>query len=144
MPTRWCTQLKRTDRLQNMTYLAYWYGSKNLDSCYTFLPRNQVVSWEEAEKKNLRDLPDKIQTKIRNGKTLTTAEKELVAAYHEMKEDVDKAPQDRRRGAIDFLETYDEMVEESVTKSTAASRIVTKKEAKVPNKLIRRVILDDD
>jgi len=102
-------KLSNQDRLANLSYVIYFYGSATTSSPYSFIQQKTFIPYEKEKaktKKSVYQLPVKVQKKIEAGAKISGSEAYLVAAYREMEEDLRKPAADRKRG-ITFKELYD-------------------------------------
>lgn len=93
-----------------MTFLVFWYGSADISSSYSFLAAANVKTYDDAVKMSLDKVPTKIQKKIDAGKSLTNREKDLLRGLEEMREDLEKAPEERIKGERKELYEMDDYV----------------------------------
>ena len=109
--TRFAFQMKKSDTLDKMFFLIYWYGSKWNDGYYGFILQNHFTKYETGVMKKFHEIPARIQKRLDANKKLVKADQDLVDGIRDMQEDLEKAPADRKRGIIDFAEGYEMLTE---------------------------------
>jgi hypothetical protein len=94
-----------------MAYLVYWYGSKERKDCYSFVPQPKFIAHDDTKSlKKLKittTMPPKVRKKLDAGTELILAEEEVVRTFREYEEDLQKEPEDRKRGDVDFPEEWE-------------------------------------
>jgi hypothetical protein len=94
-----------------MTYLVYWYGSKDRKDFYGFVPQLSFITHDDTKSlKKLKistSMPPKLREKQDAGTALTSAEEEVARTFREYEEDLQKEPKDRVRGDVDFPEEWE-------------------------------------
>lgn len=105
------SKAKRTKKLGEMEYLVYHYGATDNNDCYSFITQENFKSYEDGLAEGLDKLPASLQAKVDAGEELTEEEQVRVNGLKEIKEDVDKAPEDRKRGNWQFKERHEVMRE---------------------------------
>ena len=94
-------------KLKKLPYLVYVYGSDDPGDCYNFLQHEDFVPLEEGQKKGLDVLPKAVAEKPESERT--ESENKLARALEEMKADLSKAKEDRKRGGP-FLERHEKLL----------------------------------
>jgi hypothetical protein len=100
-----------------MKLLVYWYGVKESNSFYGFVAQSTFTPYHEEAAKGLKGvakLPARIQRKISEGAAVKGKDQEVLRAYQELEEDLQKEPGERKRGVVAFREGYDLLCEEDV------------------------------
>jgi hypothetical protein len=92
-------RLKKSEQLDKLTCLVYWYGSRDdPNNMYSFIPRKLVKKYESV---------------VKNGESPVVPKKaELRKAYDEMLADVDLDPAERKRHVLTFSEEWEVKVEQ--------------------------------
>jgi hypothetical protein len=94
-----------------MAYLVYWYGSKERKDCYSFVPQPKFIAHDDTKSlKKLKittTMPPKVRKKLDAGTELILAEEEVVRTFREYEEDLQKEPEDRKRGDVVFPEEWE-------------------------------------
>jgi hypothetical protein len=106
-------QVKKQDRLEQMSLLIYWYGEEKETNMYSLLPQSNFTPYEEGVAKN-PIVSKSLQIKVDNGRALTDKEMAKIRAQEEVQEDLAKDPSERRRGIVNFIEGYQTLKEEDV------------------------------
>jgi hypothetical protein len=123
------SKCKRTKTLAQLDYLIYHYGSTDPTDCYSFIKHDQFKSYEDGVRDGDDVLPGRIQTKIAAGHPLSEEEDQRVRGLQEMREDIAKPIEDRKRNA-DFKERHEQVG----GGATAAASAPQKKAAPKPKK----------
>lgn len=101
------SRYKRTKKLAEMDYLVYHYGSDDPMDCYSFIEQKDFKTYEEGLAAGYDKLPAHIQAKVDAGTELEEEEEQRVRGLEEMKEDVDKPAEERKRGNFTFKERHE-------------------------------------
>mmetsp|Transcript_4220 Transcript_4220/g.12112 ORF Transcript_4220/g.12112 Transcript_4220/m.12112 type:complete len:148 (+) Transcript_4220:1522-1965(+) len=102
------TKAKRSKaKLKKLDHLVYVYGSDDPDDCYNFVSHEDFVTLEEGKSSGFDQIPPKIASKSESERT--SSETKLVRALEEMKADLAKAPEDRRKHGTPFLEMHEKL-----------------------------------
>lgn len=112
-------------KLKKLAYLVYTYGSDDPDDCYNFVPHEDFIPLEEAQSKGLDVLPKAIAEKAESERT--DSETKLARGLEEMKDDLQKAKGDRKRGPP-FLESYEKLLAKEDEKKEQSSPPPAKKQ----------------
>jgi hypothetical protein len=101
------SKCKRTKSLRQLDYLIYHYGSTDPTDCYSFIKHDEFKTYEDGVRDGDDQLPGRIQTKIAAGQMLSEEEECRVRGLQEMREDIAKPHEDRKRNA-DFKERHEQ------------------------------------
>lgn len=112
-------------KLKKLAFLVYNYGSDDPDDCYNFVSHEDFIPLEEAQSKGLDVLPKTIAEKAESERTDT--ETKLARGLEEMKADLQKAKEDRKRGPP-FLEGYEKLLAKEDEKKEQSSPPPAKKQ----------------
>lgn len=104
-------------KLKKLDYLVYVYGSDDPDDCYNFVPHEEFVPLEQAQKSGFDVLPKAVADKPASERT--ESESKLARALEEMKADLPKAKEDRKHGSP-FLEAYEKLQAKEAEKESSA------------------------
>jgi hypothetical protein len=136
-----------------MTYLVYWYGSKERKDFYSFVPQPNFIAHDDTKSlKKLKittTMPPKVRKKLDAGTELTLAEEEVVRTFREYEEDLQKEPEDRKRGDVVFPEEWELLTLDDVRNVEngldSKDSDVESKEVKVkPTKKKSKKVADDN
>jgi hypothetical protein len=105
------SQVKRSNKLPELAYLVYHYGSADLGDCYSFVEQADFEPYESGKEKGYGSIPFELQQKINAGIELTEEEMGKIRAIQEMEEDIAKDPAERKRGCLGFKERYEEVID---------------------------------
>ena len=94
-------------KLKKLDYLVYVYGSDDPDDCYSFVPHDDFVPFDQARRRGMDVLPKSVADKPESERT--GPETKLARALEEMRADLSKAPGDRKHGSP-FLEGYQKLL----------------------------------
>ena len=83
-------KLKRKEQLSRLPYIGYFYGESGADTCYSIFSTKRLVDYETG----LED--EKLPKSRQCGQK----------ARADIEEDLEKDPQDRRRGMVAFVEDF--------------------------------------
>eukprot|EP00536_Pseudo-nitzschia_multiseries_P002682 jgi/Psemu1/283891/fgenesh1_pg.36_\ len=112
------TKAKRSKaKLKKLDYLVYVYGSDDPDDCYNFLSHEEFVSLEEGKASGFDEIPPAVASKSEAERT--SSESKLVRALEEMKADLAKSPEDRRKHGSPFLEVHEKLQAQAMEKEEA-------------------------
>lgn len=78
-----------------MWYYCFWFGSP-LTEGYTQQKLKDFVPYENAVKRNIHILPEKIKDKVEKGKKLTKVEEQIIAGFKCLEDVLKQKPEDRR------------------------------------------------
>mmetsp|Transcript_15431 Transcript_15431/g.38890 ORF Transcript_15431/g.38890 Transcript_15431/m.38890 type:complete len:207 (+) Transcript_15431:212-832(+) len=95
-------------KLKKLDYLVYVYGSDDPGDCYNFVPHEDFVPLEEAQKNGFDVLPKTVADKPESERT--ESELKLVRGLKEMKDDLTKTKEVRSRKGAPFLEGYEKLL----------------------------------
>jgi hypothetical protein len=96
-------QVKKQGRTESATWLVLWYGS----DVYSLLQPKTFIPYEDAKKRGTHELAKAIKSKMINGKKLSKDEESARQGFEDMEEDLSMNPTERKRGVLDFKETYE-------------------------------------
>jgi hypothetical protein len=109
-------QCEKNNQLDQMHLLAYRYDLRkagellnHLDHCFSLIPLDGLISYEEGESRGLGQIPPHIQKRflLEGEAALSAEDKHFMDILREKELDTEKMAADRRRGFIEFLEAYD-------------------------------------
>ncbi|CAB9504631.1 expressed unknown protein [Seminavis robusta] len=93
------------DRIKKMGHLVWWVGPQtDGQSSYSVVPSHGFISYEEATKKNMHELPSKIKRLLERGKDLNKQQQETMEALRILNELALVEPDDREHPRSDFME----------------------------------------
>jgi len=92
----WLDQFKKTTDPQKVPRIVYWYGQE-IELAFSIVTANNCLSYNEARKIGVADIPKDILQKIKRRKKLSKSEEKLYHSLKQIEEDIDKAPADRIR-----------------------------------------------
>lgn len=96
-------------RRDNMTLMVYWYGTAGSGESYSFINPRLFKPYNGGADELMDRMPPKLRKKVATGsKKLTKAEEDLVQAFEEMRTDIDKQPEERRRRGLPFKELHED------------------------------------
>mmetsp|Transcript_13931 Transcript_13931/g.29332 ORF Transcript_13931/g.29332 Transcript_13931/m.29332 type:complete len:231 (-) Transcript_13931:88-780(-) len=102
------TKAKRSKaKLKKLDYLVYVYGSDDPDDCYNFVAHEDFVTFEQGRASGFDVLPPTVAAKSESLRT--SSENKLVRGIEEMKIDLVKTPEDRRKHGSPFLEAHEKL-----------------------------------
>merc|ERR1712012_1369597 len=80
-----------------MPRMVYWYGTPkdNLSSGFSFIPKCNVVSYEDGVSKGRNILPERIKKKINDGKKLGSEDELLRTGLQEQEEELALSKEER-------------------------------------------------
>ena len=111
-------QVKESERLDNMSYLVYWYGEENEANMYSLLAQTRFTPYATGisgtGKKKMQVVPASVQKKVDAGKALNQGDLSKIRAMKAVEEDLAKDQADRRRGILSFVEGYETLKLEDV------------------------------
>mmetsp|Transcript_19150 Transcript_19150/g.31755 ORF Transcript_19150/g.31755 Transcript_19150/m.31755 type:complete len:917 (-) Transcript_19150:990-3740(-) len=79
---------------KRMWYWCFWYGAP-LGEAYTQQKFKDFTSFENATKKKLDKLPDKIKDKVNKGKKISKVEEQTIAGFECLEAELAKTPEER-------------------------------------------------
>lgn len=102
--------MKKQGRLASLAYLIFWYDYGPCDSAnrYSFIQQQNFTPFEEGVKQGYDKLPPDVQKRLDNNVSLA-ADRNIIRAFKEMRDDLTKDPSERKRGVEDFQEAYEEL-----------------------------------
>lgn len=92
----WLDQFKKATDPQKVPRIVYWYGQE-IELAFSIVTANNCLSYNEARKLGVADIPKDILQKIKRRKKLSKSEEKLYHSLKQIEEDIDKAPADRIR-----------------------------------------------
>ncbi|KAL7566711.1 hypothetical protein ACA910_017767 [Epithemia clementina (nom. ined.)] len=92
--------------LDKMSYLVFWYGEEKPSDYYSLIPNSNFTPYEKATTKMLQ-YARKAELRAEQKKPLSHDDKQRLRGMQQLKEDLEKKPEDRRRGDVVFQEGYE-------------------------------------
>jgi hypothetical protein len=121
------SKCKRTKTLHQLDYLIYHYGSTDPTDCYSFIKHEQFKTYEDGVRDGDDVLPARIQSKLDAGQKLGEEEEQRVRGLQEMREDIVKPIEERKRNT-DFKERHEEPARVGAPAKKAVAAAKPKKE----------------
>lgn len=101
------SQCRRKDTLNELQHVVYWYGVRDESSFYGFVAQKDLVTYQQGLDRGYFKPYAAVQQKVAEKKKLNKGEQDRLLAINELNEDLQKQPEERKRGVTDFPEVWD-------------------------------------